>query len=293
MPGKNQKQKSRPRKKKTNLDYRSHVLHNNEPYVNRLMVAVPTTGNIRVEWMMARYGQNIPPNWSFIDFMQFVDTFSPIDFMVADARNVSVREALNKDMEWLLFIDHDVILPADAFVRLNQYMREGKHPVVSGLYYTKAQPSDPLIYRGRGNSHYDKWELGDKVWVDGIPMGVTLINTKILKLMWEESPEYIAGKELVREVFETPSKVWQDPEQAGSHYQGSGTEDLQWCTRVMKEKFLERAGFPKHQKMKYPFLIDTNIFCRHITQDGRQFPMDWQEKNKYLAAKQVAREKKK
>ena len=41
----------------------------------------------------------------------------------------------------------------------------------------------------------------------------------------------------------------------------------------MVKKHLEKAGWPKYQKMKYPFLVDTNIFVQHIDQNGRMFPI--------------------
>src|SRR4051794_12886801 len=140
--------------------YRSHLLTNNVPYKNRLLVGIPLTGLVRAEWMLARYGQIIPTNWSQLEYVQWIDTFSPLGYVVADARNACVKAALDKDMEWLLFIDHDTILPADAFLRLNDYIREAKYPVVSGLYFTRSHPSEPLIYRGRGNSFFDKWQPG-------------------------------------------------------------------------------------------------------------------------------------
>jgi hypothetical protein len=42
-------------------------------------------------------------------------------------------------------------------------MHQGDIPMLSGLYFTKSLPAEPLIYRGRGNSYYKKWKFGDKV----------------------------------------------------------------------------------------------------------------------------------
>lgn len=259
------------KRKPKKLDYRSHILKNPFPYNNRLMVGIPMTGVVRSEWMIARYGQIIPTNWSALDLVQWIDTTSPMNYMVADARNMIVSQAVEKDMEWLLFIDHDVILPPDTFLRLNDYIREGKHPVVAGLYYTRSHPSEPLIYRGRGRSFHTGWQMGDKVWVDGIHMGCTLINMKIMKAMWEESPEYRVANEIVRKVYETPNNLYFDPETGATNVQ-AGTEDLYWCDRVIREGFLEKAGFKSHQKKKYPFLVDTAIACTHIDISGEQFP---------------------
>jgi hypothetical protein len=32
-------------------------------------------------------------------------------------------------------------------------------------------------------------------------------------------------------------------------------------------------------------MMDTGIFCRHIEQDGRQFPENWQEIQRAIAAR--------
>jgi hypothetical protein len=254
-------------------DYRSSILKNAMPHKNRLCIGIPLTGVVRAEWMLARYGQIIPTNWSQVEAIHWIDTFSPMGFLVADARNMIVRKAIMEDMEWLLFIDHDTIIPADAFVRLNDYMRDGKYPVVAGIYWTRSSPAEPLIYRGRGNSFFDKWRVGDKVMVDGIPMGCTLISVKLLKEMWKDAEEYQVGRDVTRRVFNTPNQIFIDPKTGAIHAM-TGTEDLDWCERVMTGKYLEKAGFPKFQKMKYPFLMDTNLACYHIDISGTRYPQN-------------------
>jgi len=81
-------------------------------------------------------------------------------------------------------------------------MIEEKIPIVGGLYFTKSIPAEPLLYRGRGNGYFAKWELGKKVWVDGLGMGSTLIHSSILKALYDESEEYYVGDQKVRRIFE-------------------------------------------------------------------------------------------
>ena len=240
---------------------------------NRVMVAVPMTGLVRSEWAIARMAQVIPCNWSHTDHIHWMDICSPIGYAVAEARNVVVDQVIKHDFEWLLFIDHDVVLPPDGFVKMNEYIMDGTIPVVAGLYFAKCNPASPLVYRGRGNGHYAKWRLGDKVWVDGVPMGCTLIHASLLKVMWSDAPTYVAGgNRKVRKVFDTPSGIYQDPEKHG--WNGyAGTEDLSWCNRVIEGGYLKKAGWPKIASKEYPFLIDTSLFCRHITNDGQTFPL--------------------
>lgn len=253
-------------------EIRNVMKDSNDPgYTNRLLVGTATTGNVRMEWVMARYGQIIPTNWSQVQMIQYMSSYVPIHYLIDDAQNMIVKECIEKDFEWLFLLEHDVVLQPDAFLRLNEYIREGKYPVVSGLYYTKTIPAEPMVYRGRGNSFYTNWKLGDKVWADGVPTGCLLIHSSILKAMWEESAEYNVRGTITRRVFNTPRESWFDPN-TGQYNSTTGTSDLDWCSRVIKDKFLEKAGWKDLQKQKYPFLIDTSIFCRQIDDNGVQYP---------------------
>jgi len=195
-------------------------------------------------------------------------------YLVADAQNVAVDDAIKHNSEWLLFIEDDVVVPVDIFLKLNEYMRKCDIPVISGLYYVKGNFPEPMVYRGRGNSYYGNWKKGDKVWVDGVPTGCLLINMSVLKLMADESPVYMTafGRQ-VKKVFETPAKSWTDPE-TGQNKMACGTSDLYWCDRVIREKVLQRSGWEKIGKQKYPYLIDTDIFCSHIDlSTGKCYPL--------------------
>ena len=93
----------------------------------------------------------------------------------------------------------------------------------------------------------------------------------------EESEEYMAGDQKARRIFETPAKKWLDP-QENAWMTETGTEDINWCHRVITERILEKAGWKEHQAMEYPFLVDTNIFCRHIDMNGRVYPSMGEER---------------
>lgn len=254
-------------------DYRTIVLDSGATYTNRVCIGTAMTGLVRAEWVGARYGQIIPMNWSQVEVKQWINSFIPLRYQVADAQNLIVRHAINYDFEWLLLIEHDVVLPADAFLRFDKYIRDEEVPVVSGLYYSRSRPSHPLIFRGRGTSVYDRFEQGDLVWCDGVPTGCLLIHMGIIRAMWEESPEYLVRNELTRRVFETPRFMFLE-KGTGRLSTSAGTSDLEWCTRVIKQDFLRKAGWTAHadEHQEWPFLVDTNIFCRHINPDGEQFP---------------------
>jgi hypothetical protein len=108
-------------------------------------------------------------------------------------------------------------------------------------------------------------------------MGCTIIHRSILKVVWDDSEEYMIGNEKLRKVFETPQKAWFDA-QKGQWFTQTGTEDLNFSWKVIEKGYLKKAGWPEYQKKKYPFLIDTSLFCRHIDQNGIQYPSIGEEK---------------
>lgn len=255
-----------------NIPYSTGIIKNTTKWRNRFLIGTATTGLVRMEWVQARYSQLIPTNWSSAETLQWLNPVAPLEYIVSDAQNLIVRSAIEQDAEWLFLLEQDNILAPNTFWRLNEYMRKATIPVISGLYFTKSNPPEPMIYRGAGNSYYDKWKMGDKVWASGVPTGHLLIHMSLLRAMWNESAEYKIGDQVTRKVFSEPSKVWFNPEKGRMESQ-SGTSDLAWCHRVITEKWFEKAGWPKYQKMQYPFLVDTNMFSPHIDNSGRQWPM--------------------
>lgn len=256
--------------------YTQKTIKNRQPARKRLLVSAPMTGNLRSEWVLARYSQVVPCNWSMTDATVIIDAYSPMGFLVADARNIACDMVIRDKFDWLCFIDHDVILPPDFFIKINDVMVDGKVPVWGGLYFTKSIPSEPLIYRGVGTGYYDKWHFGDKVWVDGYGLGCHMVNGNIIRELGKVSETYECDGKKIKRIFESPAKVWFDQELSG--WQKSvGTEDLFFYNRIMKEKIMAKAGFPELEGKKFPFLCDTGVFCRHIDESGRQFPIMGEE----------------
>ena len=253
---------------------------NKGTWTNRILIAVPCTGLVRIEWVMAKYGQVIPTNWSQVEMIQWLNTYAPLEYQLPDAENLIARTVVDGDYEWLLSIEQDNVIPPDSFIRLNEYMIASKVPILSGLYYTKSNPPEPILYRGRGNGSFRNFKLGDKVWCDGIPFGFTLIHGSIIKALWNESEEYMVGNEVTRKVFALPNfNVGnfgfenQKKGEQGKFAYTRGTSDLAFCKRVMRDDIFTKAGWPKYQKMKYPFLVDTNILVQHVDNQGRMYPL--------------------
>lgn len=266
---------------------------NRGKWTNRLVIGTPTVGMVRMEWVQARFGQTIPTNFSLVDVHQFMNPYAPVNYQIADAENLTAKVVVEGKFEWFLSWEDDNLPPLNALVKINEYMIKGDVPVVGGLYFTKSLPPEPILYRGKGRGYFADWKLGDKVWVDGVPFGFTLIHGSIIKALWDESPEYIVNGTVTRRVFDAPSESYVDPETGGWMNQ-AGTSDLAWCDRLKKDNIFEKAGWPEYQKMENPLLIDTSIFVEHIDRPtGVKYPTElpkaflqgkitWQEALKIL-----------
>ena len=239
----------------------------------RLLIATPTLGIVRMEWAIMRYGQVIPCNWTAHDVNIGIGYTVPMHYLVADGQNIAVHQAVQQNYEWMLLWEDDVVAPPDLYTQMDAYITRADCPVVSGLYFLKADRSEPICYRGRGTRCFTNFHIGDKFRVDGVPTGMLLIHRSILELMYGESPEYTTlGGLRVRKIFETPAKVVREPT-TGNWDRLQGTSDLAWCRRVIAEKVLARAGWPEVGRRQYPFLLDSGMFCRHIdVSTGRQYP---------------------
>lgn len=252
------------------------AVNQNDPgFMNRVLVGTATTGNIRMEWALARWGQIIPTNWSQVQMIQYMASYAPVNYLIADAQNLIVHEFLEKGFEWLLLLEHDVILPVDAFVRFNAHIRSEANPIVSGLYFTKSIPAEPMVYRGRGNSYFSNFKYGDYIYADGVPTGCLLIHRSILEVMAQEANDYVLPsiQTKVKEVFITPRDMWYD-DLTGQWNATTGTSDLDWCSKIIDRGIMKKAGWKRHAKLRYPFLVDTSMYCKQIDEEGVTYPVD-------------------
>jgi hypothetical protein len=248
----------------------------NERWEKRVLISTPTLGIVRYEWAHARYSQVVPVNWACqgFDLVYAGESgFGPVGYNIDDAYNLISDQAIKSGVDWLLTVEDDVILPPYAFVRFTEYMNEAKYPVVSGLYYTKGYPSEPLLFRGRGNGPLlEGWKIGETVWCDGLPMGCLLLHTSILKWFAERSDTYtVPTGEKVKRIFETPRKFWLD--ENGCYQRQEGTQDLYFFDKLLDNGGLAECGWTDFPEPEHPLLCDTSIFCKHIDRvTGQQYP---------------------
>jgi hypothetical protein len=257
---------------KSNSKGPANVIRNGERWKYNILVGHASLGTVRMEWHLAYCNIVIPMNWSSCQAIQPIPCLGIMNYHTAEAQNLLVQQCLEGKWEWLLLIEDDVVVPPDLFLRFKKWIEDGRYPVVSGLYHLKAEPAEPMVFRGRGNGAFNGWKMGDIVAVDGVPTGCLLIHRDLLQMAWDNSPDITLVRQgqngamnqvVCREVFRTVREAGIDPE-TGGYYKRIGTSDLEWCDRVINNGWLKKAGFSHVARRKYPFIIDTRISCGHI-----------------------------
>lgn len=95
------------------------------------------------------------------------------------ARNRIVENALQKNVDFLLFIDADMIFPSDLFTKLYSH----NLPIINSLAFRRIQPHYPCIFNWNINTNcYEtvSYTNGLKE-VDATGMAGILINTEVFK----------------------------------------------------------------------------------------------------------------
>jgi hypothetical protein len=95
----------------------------------------------------------------------------------AEARNAILAKAAEDGYQYVFFLDDDVIFPDMALYRLWVAMQ--KHPeaaCITGIYPTKADPCEPLLYAGPEGGAFWDWPLGGLVPVHSAGAGCMLVN---------------------------------------------------------------------------------------------------------------------
>ena len=115
---------------------------------------------------------------------------------VQNARNLAVEHALEHNMDYILFVDDDMVIKADE--KLFSKLLSHDKDIVAPLFFHRQQPYAPLIFRRtiRANGHYTTFDNildypKDLIEVDGVGFGCVLIKTEVFKKL--KPPYFIHG----------------------------------------------------------------------------------------------------
>lgn len=145
-----------------------------------------------------------------------------IGSLIYEARNDIVKQAIKKDVDYVMWFDSDMLFPADTLERMIKHMEDGKD-IVTGIYFRRRAPFTPVLFSKLDLAN-GKWEGCDEYpqdepfEVDGCGFGCVIVRkTVLLDMMLNYrtwfNPEYGYGEDLAfcRRAKELGYKIWADP----------------------------------------------------------------------------------
>lgn len=186
-----------------------------------VLIAILTRETVHIKWALAFRTLALPPSAGWV-------TISGMPF--DHGRNVCCQKLLENNFEYLLFLDDDVLPPADAYMKLAAH----KADIVSGLYIRRSEPISPVMMRVQPD--------GVPVWVTNFPIGETI------------EVDYVgAGCLLIhRNVIEKMAKPWFD--------WCVDRDDLPMLAKLSEDYYFCR----KAKELGYKIKVDTSVQCEHI-----------------------------
>ena len=104
------------------------------------------------------------------------------------------EKALEIGAKYLWFVDDDTIPPPNSLQRLVTILENYPEiKVVGGVYTTKAEVTQPVVFRGMGLGSFWHWKKGDVFEVSSMGAGCMLIATDIFPKIpkpWFEFQRY-------------------------------------------------------------------------------------------------------
>ena len=193
-----------------------------------LLIAICTLGRVRIEWAAAFTGQSAP-------FGRGLNPFVIMGMTTIDARNRAVEMAREKQAEYLMFWDDDVI-PRDALCleRMMATIQVNKHvDVIGGVYPVRRDVPNPIVVKS-ADADGPFWD-----WRDGKAHKVHMVGTGFMVIR-------MASFDEVTEPF-----FAYDP--------------------TMSDDFYFANVCKKHGKQQY---IDGSVICDQIDLDSRLYRVE-------------------
>lgn len=111
-------------------------------------------GLVPIEFMLAHMNWVPPLNVSMAYMVKK-------NMLSAHARQVMTKEAIRLNAEYIFYVDDDTIIPALGLYTLYNFMERNPHAgAISGVYTTREDPNEPLIYGEHGEGCSWDFEMG-------------------------------------------------------------------------------------------------------------------------------------
>ena len=166
----------------------------------------------------------------------------------AEARQIMTMEAIKQGAKYILYWDDDTLPPPDGLYVMHNYLE--KHPevgAISGVYTTRVDPNEPLIYKEHGAGCAWDFEMGP----GAEPEPILGAGAGFLLARVEAVVE--CNKILQEENGGVPVPIWADEQlvpESRAERRGFWGHDMRFC-RILNEN-------------GWPVYVDGRVLCGHI-----------------------------
>ncbi len=116
------------------------------------------------------------------------------------AQTELVEEALKMDAQYILFIEDDTVPPPGTIPELTRVLdTQTEFMACGGIYTTRNNPPEPIVYMGPGEGPFWSWKLGDVFQCWSMGFGCQMVRMECFKTMPQPWFKEIKTKEELAE----------------------------------------------------------------------------------------------
>ena len=155
--------------------------------MSKTLIAIPCMDTVQTDFMM-----------SLVNIERVGRTYCAVtkSSLIYNARNNLARQAIEGEFDYVLWLDSDVQFEPDLLKRLMAHVENGLE-YVSGLYFKRRYPTEPVIYqeiRQTKNDRelttealiYEDYPKDQLFEVDASGFGAVLMKVDLLKAVWDK-----------------------------------------------------------------------------------------------------------
>lgn len=190
-------------------------------------------GLVPIQFVLAHMNWTPPLNVSIAYMVK-------MNMLSSHARQVMTMEAIRAGAEYIFYVDDDTLIPPLGLYTLYNFMEQNPHAgAVSGVYTTRENPNEPLIYKEHGAGCAWDFEMGpgaNPEPIFGAGAGCLLARVSAIKAVMEANPGV---------------PVWADEKDMPS----ADKRSVMWGHDIRFCRLLNLQGFPVY--------VDGRILCGH------------------------------
>ena len=190
-------------------------------------------GLIPVQFMLAHMNWTPPLNVSMGYMIK-------MNMLSSHARQVMTMEAIRQGAEYIFYVDDDTLIPPLGLYTLYNFMEQNPHAgAVTGVYTTRENPNEPLIYQEHGAGCAWDFEMGPGAKPEiifGAGAGCLLARVSAIKSWMDANPGV---------------PIWADEKDLPT----AGKGGVMWGHDVRFCRMLNLHG--------HPVYVDGKVLCGH------------------------------